>query len=162
MNRIVAEGGDGSFGLLPHRLDCVTSLVPGFLIYETEADGIVYVAADAGVLVKDGPSNPQLPTDQAAFLQQVEAKTARKLRARQGDRGVWFGLGMSGLVGWSVAVPRLLGAVLGLWLDRRHPGVHSWTAVLLQLRHAATYRNGRPKSEAFLVDLEASCERVSL
>ena len=81
---------------------------------------------------KDGPSNPQLPTDQAAFLQQVEAKTARKLRARrQGDRGVWFGRGMSGLIGWSVAVPTLLGAMLGLWLDRRHPGVHSWTLSLL-------------------------------
>ena len=55
VSRIIAEGGDGSFGLLPHRLDCVTSLVPGILTYETEADGIVYVAADAGVLVKVGP-----------------------------------------------------------------------------------------------------------
>jgi F-type H+-transporting ATPase subunit epsilon len=55
VSRIVAEGGDGSFGLLPHRLDCVTSLAPGILTYETEADGIIYVAADAGVLVKVGP-----------------------------------------------------------------------------------------------------------
>jgi F-type H+-transporting ATPase subunit epsilon len=54
VSRIIAEGGDGSFGLLPHRLDCVTSLVPGILTYETEADGIVYVATDAGVLVKVG------------------------------------------------------------------------------------------------------------
>lgn len=54
VSRIIAEGGDGSFGLLPHRLDCVTSLVPGILTYETEADGIIYVAADAGVLVKVG------------------------------------------------------------------------------------------------------------
>jgi F-type H+-transporting ATPase subunit epsilon len=55
VSRIVAEGGHGSFGLLPHRLDCVTSLAPGILTYETEKDGIVYVAADAGVLVKVGP-----------------------------------------------------------------------------------------------------------
>jgi F-type H+-transporting ATPase subunit epsilon len=55
VSRIVAEGGQGSFGLLPHRLDCVTSLAPGILTYETEEDGIVYVAADAGVLVKVGP-----------------------------------------------------------------------------------------------------------
>jgi F-type H+-transporting ATPase subunit epsilon len=55
VSRIVAEGGQGSFGLLPHRLDCVTSLAPGILTYETEEDGIVYVAADAGVLVKAGP-----------------------------------------------------------------------------------------------------------
>jgi ATP synthase protein I len=81
---------------------------------------------------RDGPSSPQLPTDQTAFLQQVEVKAARKLRARrQGERGVWFGLGMSGLIGWSVTVPTLLGAMLGIRLDRRHPGVHSWTLTLL-------------------------------
>jgi F-type H+-transporting ATPase subunit epsilon len=54
VSRIVAEGGQGSFGLLPHRLDCVTSLSPGILTYETKEDGVVYVAADAGVLVKVG------------------------------------------------------------------------------------------------------------
>lgn len=54
VSRIVAEGGQGSFGLLPHRLDCVTSLAPGILTYETERDGIIYIAADAGVLVKVG------------------------------------------------------------------------------------------------------------
>jgi ATP synthase protein I len=81
---------------------------------------------------KDEPSNSRLSTDQTAFLRQVELKAARKLRAqRQGERGVWFGLGMSGLIGWSVAVPTLLGAMLGIWLDRRHPGVHSWTLTLL-------------------------------
>ena len=53
--RIVAETREGSFGLLPHRLDCVAALVPGILIYETEADGEVLVAVDEGVLVKTGP-----------------------------------------------------------------------------------------------------------
>ncbi len=77
-------------------------------------------------------SPPQLSTEQTAFLRQVELKAARKLQARrQGEQGVWFGLGMSGLIGWSVAVPTLLGAMLGIWLDRRHPGVHSWTLTLL-------------------------------
>jgi F-type H+-transporting ATPase subunit epsilon len=52
--RIVAETHDGSFGLLPHRLDCVATLAPGILIYETEAGGEVYVAVDEGVLVKTG------------------------------------------------------------------------------------------------------------
>ncbi len=66
------------------------------------------------------------------FAQQVAAKAARKLRARAaGPQTVWFGLGMSGLIGWSVAVPTVLGAVLGLWWDRRHPGPHSWTLALL-------------------------------
>jgi F-type H+-transporting ATPase subunit epsilon len=52
VSRIVAETRDGSFGLLPHRLDCVAALAPGILIYETEAEGEVYVAVDEGVLVK--------------------------------------------------------------------------------------------------------------
>jgi F-type H+-transporting ATPase subunit epsilon len=52
--RIVAETPDGSFGLLPHRLDCVTALTPGILTYETEAEGEVYLAVDEGVLVKAG------------------------------------------------------------------------------------------------------------
>ncbi|MEO8614428.1 MAG: F0F1 ATP synthase subunit epsilon [Luteolibacter sp.] len=53
--RIVAETQEGSFGLLPHRLDCVAALTPGILIYETAADGEVFVAVDEGVLVKTGP-----------------------------------------------------------------------------------------------------------
>jgi F-type H+-transporting ATPase subunit epsilon len=54
VSRIVAETGDGSTGLLPHRLDCVAVLVPGILVYTTPADGTVYVAVDEGVLVKSG------------------------------------------------------------------------------------------------------------
>lgn len=54
VSRIVAEGRNGSFGLLPHRLDCVAALAPGILTYETDADGEVFVAVDEGVLVKTG------------------------------------------------------------------------------------------------------------
>ena len=54
VSRIVAESPGGSFGLLPHRLDCVAALAPGILTYETEAAGEVYVAVDHGVLVKTG------------------------------------------------------------------------------------------------------------
>ena len=72
------------------------------------------------------------PKGETAFARQVDAKAARKLKAqRDGRRGVWFGLGMSGLVGWSVAVPTIMGAMIGLWLDRRHPGPLSWTLTLL-------------------------------
>jgi F-type H+-transporting ATPase subunit epsilon len=55
VSRIVAETRDGSFGLLPHRLDCVAALAPGILIYEAETEGEVCVAVDEGVLIKTGP-----------------------------------------------------------------------------------------------------------
>lgn len=55
VSRIVAETREGSFGLLPRRLDCVAALTPGILIYETKSEGEVCVAVDAGVLVKTGP-----------------------------------------------------------------------------------------------------------
>ena len=55
VSRIVAETGEGSFGLLPNRLDCVAALTPGILTYETDADGEVFVAVDEGVLIKTGP-----------------------------------------------------------------------------------------------------------
>jgi ATP synthase protein I len=64
--------------------------------------------------------------------QQVGAKAERKLRAqRHVTRTVWFGLGMMGLIGWSVAIPTVLGAALGIWLDRHYPGDRSWTLALL-------------------------------
>ena len=52
--RIVASTREGSYGLLPHRLDCVASLAPGILVYETATEGEVFMAVDEGVLVKAG------------------------------------------------------------------------------------------------------------
>lgn len=75
---------------------------------------------------------PKTPTKSGpTFAEQVGAKAARKLKARRGSNGVWFGLGMMGLIGWSVAIPTLLGAALGHWVDTRHPGGHAWTLALL-------------------------------
>jgi len=54
VSRIVAETSEGSFGLLPHRLDCVAALAPGILVYQLETDAEVYIAVDEGVLVKTG------------------------------------------------------------------------------------------------------------
>jgi ATP synthase protein I len=71
-------------------------------------------------------------SEDSVFAARIGANAMRKQRAqRSGGQGVWFGLGMSGLIGWSVAVPTVLGAVLGLWLDARHPKVFSWTLSLL-------------------------------
>jgi F-type H+-transporting ATPase subunit epsilon len=54
VSRIVAETREGSFGILPHRLDCVAALAPGILTYETVSDGEVFIAVDEGMLVKTG------------------------------------------------------------------------------------------------------------
>ncbi len=54
VSRIIAETREGSFGLLPQRLDCVAVLVPGILSYETETGDEFFVAVDEGVLIKTG------------------------------------------------------------------------------------------------------------
>ena len=71
------------------------------------------------------------PDGRSALAAQIGAKAARKLKARRSTQGVWFGLGMMGLIGWSVVVPTLLGAALGVWLDKAHPGKHPWTLALM-------------------------------
>lgn len=67
-----------------------------------------------------------------AFNKQISRRAERKLSARkQKNHTAWFGLGMFGLVGWSVAVPTLIGIAIGLWLDQNWPGQASWTLNLL-------------------------------
>ena len=73
----------------------------------------------------------KISKDETTFAGEIGAKAARKIKARKSTQGVWLGLGMMGLVGWSVVVPTLLGAALGIWLDKHHPGKHAWTLALL-------------------------------
>jgi ATP synthase protein I len=79
----------------------------------------------------------EIPKPQAAapadpFGEKISLAEFRKLEAkRRGVQGVWFGLGLFGLVGWAVAIPTLLGVLLGTWIDKHYPGVHSWTLSLL-------------------------------
>lgn len=81
--------------------------------------------------MREKPPEPAAKGE-STLAEQVGAKAVRKLKARRhGISPVWFGLGMMGLVGWSVVVPTLLGAALGLWIDKNHPGAHSWTLALL-------------------------------
>lgn len=68
------------------------------------------------------------------FSHRVGVMAARKLKAqRRVTQTVWSGLGMMGMVGWSVAVPTLLGAALGIWVDEHYPGSHSWTLMLMAI-----------------------------
>lgn len=75
-------------------------------------------------------SNP--PDKTPSFADRIGAKAARKIKARRNPAaGLWSGLGMMGLIGWSVVVPTLAGAALGIWLDKHRPGNHPWTLALL-------------------------------
>lgn len=81
-------------------------------------------------------SDSQTPHDghsaRSEMERQVGRKERRRLRARRsGDRSVWFGLGMFGVIGWSVAVPTVLGIGLGLWVDSRFETQRSWTLMLM-------------------------------
>lgn len=80
--------------------------------------------------MSDEPGKPS--KSDSDFARQVGAKADRKLEARRDPaQDVSFGLGMMGLIGWSVVIPMLLGAALGVWLDKHYPGKHSWTLSLL-------------------------------
>lgn len=81
-------------------------------------------------MVDPSQKNDHEPVDD--FPEKVGEKENRKIKARrEGSRSVWFGLGMFGMVGWSVAIPTLLGIALGVWIDARWPGRFSWTLMLL-------------------------------
>ncbi|HOF05726.1 MAG TPA: AtpZ/AtpI family protein [Syntrophales bacterium] len=68
------------------------------------------------------------------FTRQVGLKEKRRLKGKtQKDEGIWFGLGMFGIVGWSVAIPTLIGTALGYWIDQTWPSRFSWTLMLLIL-----------------------------
>jgi ATP synthase protein I len=81
------------------------------------------------------PKKSERPPDpENDFTRQLKIKEARKLRAQARDKAnVWFGLGMFGLIGWSVMIPTLLGVAVGIWIDRTWPSRFSWTLMLLLL-----------------------------
>ena len=71
---------------------------------------------------------------ESRFSQRVGRKEERKIKSRRRQKhSLWFGLGMFGLVGWSVAVPTLIGVAAGWWIDHRWPSRFSWTLMLLFL-----------------------------
>ncbi len=70
-------------------------------------------------------------TNNNSFGKVVGDKEKRKLRAQRENKSVWSGLGLFGMIGWSIAVPTLLGAALGIWLDKTYKEDFSWTLSLL-------------------------------
>ena len=71
------------------------------------------------------------PSTTDSFIRDVGTQENRKLQALRRPAHVWSGLGMLGLIGWSVCLPTLLGTWLGLRLDQGQPGAHTWTLALL-------------------------------
>ncbi|MFZ2330143.1 MAG: AtpZ/AtpI family protein [Atribacterota bacterium] len=68
------------------------------------------------------------------FLDEIESKEKRKIRAQsKKNRAIWMGLGLFGVVGWSVMIPTIIGITIGLWLDRKLTGRISWTLTFLIL-----------------------------
>ncbi|MEZ4485074.1 MAG: AtpZ/AtpI family protein [Syntrophotaleaceae bacterium] len=78
------------------------------------------------------PGDGGKPLAEEEFRRRLVVRRSRFLRARQqGERPAWFGLGMFGLVGWSVAIPTVSLTALGVWVDRRWTSPYSWTLMLL-------------------------------
>ena len=66
------------------------------------------------------------------FIEEVGAKEERKIKARREERRhLWYGLGMFGLIGWSVSIPTLIGIAVGVWIDTKWPSPYSWTLMFL-------------------------------
>lgn len=68
---------------------------------------------------------------QRALRNRIHRKLARHQKAEQEKNEVFFGLGVFGVVGWSVAIPTVLGIALGVWIDKTWPSRYSWTLMLL-------------------------------
>lgn len=75
---------------------------------------------------------PERKKKEQLFSSAIGEKEEQKLRALQEKkRSVWAGLGTFGMIGWSVAIPTVLGAALGLWMDKKYPASHDWTLTFL-------------------------------
>lgn len=66
-----------------------------------------------------------------SFHREIDKKAKRKLKAKQEPKQVWFGLGMFGMVGWSVVIPILISLALGIWIDDKFPSPYSWTLMFI-------------------------------
>ncbi|MDP8306433.1 MAG: AtpZ/AtpI family protein [Candidatus Chlorobium antarcticum] len=76
--------------------------------------------------------NKGVEGDREPLSRKIGSSEQRKLKARkQSIRNIWFGFSLFGLVGWSVAIPTLVGIAFGIWIDNHYPSSRSWTLMLL-------------------------------
>ncbi len=80
---------------------------------------------------KNNSKSKKSKATRSDFSHQVEKKVDRKIEARKKPGNIWVGLRMFGMVGWSVAIPALIGVGLGVWIDNNIKSQYSWTLMLL-------------------------------
>lgn len=67
------------------------------------------------------------------LLDEIEKEAKKKIKAKSEGDEIMFGLGLFGIVGWSIAIPTVLGVALGIYLDKKFTSNISWTITLLFL-----------------------------
>jgi len=72
---------------------------------------------------------PETPDER--MIREVGAKQERMIRARDEKNNLWSSIAVFGSVGWSVAIPTVLGVVIGIWIDSRWHSRFSWAVMLL-------------------------------
>lgn len=65
------------------------------------------------------------------FSARVRRREQRRLDPGRRERKIFFGLGMLGMVGWSVTIPAVAATFLGVWLDAHLASRFSWTLTLM-------------------------------
>lgn len=68
---------------------------------------------------------------QEEFRLKLHRQLKRRRRAEQDKQRPFSGLSVFGVVGWSVAVPTLIGIAIGVWIDTNWPSQYSWTLMFL-------------------------------
>ncbi|MBN1698957.1 MAG: AtpZ/AtpI family protein [Spirochaetales bacterium] len=67
-----------------------------------------------------------------SVLETIRNRKKRKEYARRHRPDhIWFGLGMFGLIGWSVAVPTIVLTLAGIWIDASFKSRFSWTLMMI-------------------------------
>ncbi len=75
---------------------------------------------------------PKKPDRQSDMARKIGSKSTRKLKAKRlAGQKTWFGLGMMGLVGWSIILPTLIGLLVGIWIDSTTDSRYAWTLMLM-------------------------------
>lgn len=71
------------------------------------------------------------PSHEEELLEEIKKQSEKKIKAKEEGSEIMFGLGLFGIVGWSIAIPTVIGIALGVYLDKKFTQSFSWTITLL-------------------------------